>query len=227
MSSVAQIGFKRPPPILSLLYGTRTQPPGSRIYKPLPPRTIRLLKLLPSNDADPIIALWLEHIPLEDAGPYDVLSYAWGDAVKDKDDKVILLNGMSIRVTTSLFNTLRRLRDTRVVQAFWIDALCVDQMDLADRRQHIGLIPSIYTRAEEVVMWSGERGDVNRGMLFKRAMARREAARHKTLLERPLEKVPVALCGEGEEVVGLWERGRGDLEKRLGGPGVDDVCSEA
>ncbi|OTA04239.1 hypothetical protein A9Z42_0048310 [Trichoderma parareesei] len=238
MSSLTHVGFQRRP-VSSLIYGTAKPRPASRIYRPLPAGSIRLLKVLPAaNDADPI-ALWLESIQLEDAGLYCVLSYVWGDAAAD-ETHVVLLNGTSLRVTTSLFNALRRFRDASEARTFWIDALCVDWTDLADRSQHISLMTmlQIYAKAEAVVMWSGEGSDANTGMLFKTAKARYEVARHKKLLERPLEKFPVHLCGEGLEfvralvgvrdrVLGLGCRPRGDLEKILEADGVGEATSEA
>ncbi|KAH0489613.1 hypothetical protein TgHK011_010033 [Trichoderma gracile] len=236
MSSLTQVGFQRRP-ISNLFYGTPTSRPTSRVYHPLPPLTIRLLKVLPAaNDADPI-ALQLETTLLEDAGRYDVLSYVWGDAARD-DSRVILLNGTSVRVTRSLYNALLRFRHVLETRTFWIDALCVDLADLTDRSQHISLMMNIYARAEAVVMWSGEGGDVNMGMLFKRAKARQEVDRHKKLLERPLEEFPVVFCSEGLEfvraLVGVRDRvlvlgcgAKGGLEKRLEALGVDDAALEA
>lgn len=237
MSSTTHVGFQRRP-VSSLIYGTAKPRPASRIYRPLPPGSIRLLKVLPAAaDAD-TVALQLGSIQLEDAGPYEVLSYVWGDAAADETN-VVLLNGTSLRVTTSLFSALRRFRDPLETQTFWIDALCVDWTDLADRSQHIGgLLMQVYAKAQAVVMWSGEEGDVNTGMLFKTAKARYEVARHKRLLERPLEKSPVLLCGEGLEfvralvgvrdrVLGLGCRARGDLEKILEVDGVEGISSEA
>ncbi|KAL6887299.1 heterokaryon incompatibility protein domain-containing protein [Trichoderma longibrachiatum] len=178
-----------------------------------------------------------ELIPLEEASPYDVLSYAWGDAAQD-DGEVILINYVGVRVTRSLFNALRWIRHVSETRTVWIDALCVDVTDMTDRSQHVGLIRKIYTSAEKVIMWTGERGDVGTGMLFQVPMGRHEAEKHKKLLERPLDKFPVLMCSEASEfvrrslvgvrdrVLGLECRPRVDLLKRLEALGVSDAISE-
>ncbi|KAL7806731.1 heterokaryon incompatibility domain-containing protein [Trichoderma aethiopicum] len=211
MSSLTHVGLEWPP-VSSLLYGTTRPRPALRIYRPLPPGSIRLLEVLPADDdADPI-SLQLYSIPLEDASPYDVLSYAWGDAAED-DSEVVLLNDVGVRVTRNLFSALRWLRHISEPRTVWIDALCVDVTDMTDRSQHVGLIRKIYTSAEKVIMWTGERGDVSSGMLFQVPMGRHEAAKHKKLLERPLEKFPVLMCSEASEF-------------RLEALGVSDAISE-
>ncbi|KAL6863651.1 heterokaryon incompatibility domain-containing protein [Trichoderma novae-zelandiae] len=231
MNPLTLDGFEKSP-ILSLVYGARTRP-ASRIYKPLPPRSIRLLALLPATDDDAApIVLRLRPVALEDAGPYSVVSYVWGDAAED--DEAVLLDGVALRVTASLANALRRLRHGSEARTLWIDALCMDLTDVADRGQQVGLMMAVYTRAEEVVMWSGEAGDASTGILFKRAKARHEYAKHKKLLERPLEKFPVLFCGEGsglvrglrDRMLGLGCRGEG-LARGLDGRAVDGASSAA
>ncbi|PTB65628.1 hypothetical protein BBK36DRAFT_20400 [Trichoderma citrinoviride] len=243
MSALTHNGVARSP-ILSLLYGriTKTRSPASRIYQPLQPGKIRLLKVLPATDDDDAdqIVLKMESVALEDAGPYDILSYVWGDAAAAEISNVVRLNDVNVRITTSLFNALRRYRQhASEIQRFWIDALCVDQTDLTDRSLHVSLMTGIYTRAETIVMWSGEAGDGNTGMLFKTAKARHETAKHRKLLQQQsLDALPVVICGEGpevmrslagvgERVLGLGCRSGGGLMKRLEALGVDDVPSEA
>ena len=38
----------------------------------------------------------------------------------------------------------------------WVDALCINQADLAERLQQVIIMGSIYSQAERVILWLGE-----------------------------------------------------------------------
>jgi hypothetical protein len=41
-------------------------------------------------------------------------------------------------------------------RTLWVDALCINQVDLDEKRHQIALMPGIYTKASTVIMWLGE-----------------------------------------------------------------------
>ncbi|AEO64174.1 08acf9fb-117d-4bfd-a2d1-6d1b65a21ac1 [Thermothielavioides terrestris] len=123
-------------------------------YSPLPgPFSIRLLELLPPSDSDPDqLECRLEtHLNREEAPAYEALSYVWGDATKEK---AVLCNGRALGITASLERALRRLR-LRQPRTLWIDQLCINQDDPAERAHQVGLMRDIYSSAQRVVIWAG------------------------------------------------------------------------
>jgi hypothetical protein len=80
-------------------------------YQPIDDHSIRLIALQPGNGDDPLectlSTLDLNTVGPKEAGPYETISYVWGDAKKRGE---ILCNGISISVTRSLFEALQVLR---------------------------------------------------------------------------------------------------------------------
>jgi hypothetical protein len=107
-------------------------------YLPLKEGEIRLLELFPSNDiADPILC-HLHHIPIDDLPAYNALSYAWGT---DSTSRLpIFIDGKSLMAMPNLEAFLRQHRKDEAGSTnsiLWIDAICINQDDLAERRQKL------------------------------------------------------------------------------------------
>jgi Heterokaryon incompatibility protein (HET) len=64
-------------------------------------------------------------------------------------------------ITENLFQALRRLRCTDRARIFWIDAVCINQNDIAKRNQQVPLMKSIFSKARGVVVWLGEEVDTD------------------------------------------------------------------
>lgn len=83
---------------------------------------------------------------------YTALSYAWGS---NDHLKVIVLNRQLFQVRENLYDflssTAAELQDTWL----WIDQLCVDQQNNAERSSQVSMIADIYSNAEEVIVWLG------------------------------------------------------------------------
>jgi hypothetical protein len=84
---------------------------------------------------------------------FQALSYVWGDL---KEIGRICVNGGIHEVTKNLYLALLRLRHPVMERTLWVDALCINQMDLDEKRHQIALMPGIYTKASTVIMWLGE-----------------------------------------------------------------------
>lgn len=129
--------------------------PAEPIYKPLDTgqRQIRLLRIKPAKDPSQKIKCHLFTASLDEKPRYHALSYVWGDS---KDRKPINLDGTDFLVTHNLYVALRRFRMKREDVVFWIDAICVNQDDLAERSSQVMLMGSVYSGAEVVKAWVGE-----------------------------------------------------------------------
>jgi hypothetical protein len=89
----------------------------------------------------------------EDSVPFEALSYVWG---KEHSPTPIFLCGQPYKVTSNLYSALQHLRKSDEEYTIWIDALCINQADPAERSSQVGLMQEIYCRATSVVAWLGE-----------------------------------------------------------------------
>lgn len=120
---------------------------------------IRLLEILPEDSKDSQIkCLMLKARCSVDA--YSALSYTWGDPSITQQ---ILVNGEKIDVTTNLYLALFQLRQMQPATAekirLWVDAVCINQTDLEERRDQVSMMGEIYSRASLVTVWLGEEGE--------------------------------------------------------------------
>lgn len=125
-------------------------------YKPLDTdrNEIRLLTLL-SSGKDSIVRCSLEHASLINPPEFCALSYCWGDATNTTE---IIINDNSVQVTTNLESALRHLR-AKNLSTLWVDAVCINQKDKAEKNQQLLWMGAIYRRAQEVHAWVGEEGE--------------------------------------------------------------------
>ncbi|KAK0510554.1 hypothetical protein JMJ35_006986 [Cladonia borealis] len=139
---------------------------------------IRLMTLLPGRFKDDIfitmetVVLTKEHVP-----QYEALSYVWGsteyptvisvEAREPKRSKSFSLFGRSrrrrleacshgtISVTQNLAIALPHLRKEDKPRVFWIDAICVNQRDRAERGHQVKRMAAVYSIASQVIVWLG------------------------------------------------------------------------
>ncbi|KAF2724319.1 HET-domain-containing protein [Polychaeton citri CBS 116435] len=92
-------------------------------------------------------------------GDFVALSYYWGPPSPVQH---IILNNRPFPVGPNLFQALRHLRShQRIRQGFkiWIDAICINQADIAERSAQVGRMREIYAAAWQVVIWLGPETD--------------------------------------------------------------------
>ncbi|PMD14887.1 heterokaryon incompatibility, partial [Hyaloscypha hepaticicola] len=78
---------------------------------------------------------------------YVALSYCWGDP---SITHPIIVNDLPVQVTTNLEAALRALRHQKV-ETVWIDALCINQLDLLEQGLQIMRMGLIYSNASYVI----------------------------------------------------------------------------
>lgn len=129
-----------------------TRPP----HRPLQLDEIRIVNLLPGAFTDPIVCT-LEHTNLNNAGTttYEAVSYTWGDPTFTQ---LITLDSVPYPVTANLFSALTYLRDRTDPLRLWIDSLCINQQDLAERSAQVGRMRDIFASATQVNVWLGDYG---------------------------------------------------------------------
>ncbi|KAK8022102.1 heterokaryon incompatibility protein-domain-containing protein [Apiospora rasikravindrae] len=115
-------------------------------------RTIRLAVVEPGDWGSPI-SCYLSHSSLDDNPKYVALSYAWGSP---RATRPILVDGIQLQVTVNLESALRHLRHQSEPLIIWIDAICINQLDLTERSEQVRLMRSIYQQASGVIVWLGD-----------------------------------------------------------------------
>jgi hypothetical protein len=148
------------------------QPMQAYEYRPLRPgpNNIRLLQILPgTGDADVFCQVFQYTLRTEKAfGLYEALSYVWGDSadphqirVKNAEDE----HYRTFSVTKNLFAALLRLRDADLPRTLWVDAICINQNNLAERASQVQIMARIYAYAVSVTVWLGEGDDASSQVL--------------------------------------------------------------
>ncbi|KAK8113396.1 HET-domain-containing protein [Apiospora sp. TS-2023a] len=117
---------------------------------------IRLLEIVPAPDQHGI-QVQLSSVSLDESTQtYDALSYVWGSP--DQPRKVISVNGCRFEVYGSLYDILFSLRpnpDATAKVVLWVDAICINQEDVAERNAQVPIMDSIYRNARCTVVWLG------------------------------------------------------------------------
>lgn len=136
----------------------------SNLYQSLAPREVRLLRMLPprdSRDAREPIRCVLETASIDDMPHYSALSYEWGRPDAEAYPGSIYVNQCRMNLKVNLAAALMRLWDIslgdssvqiqpRIPPLFWIDAICINQGDVAERSQQVRLMRDIYHNAFSV-----------------------------------------------------------------------------
>lgn len=150
---------------------TFTRPRNNFQYAPLDINTneIRLLTVLPFRPNAPgILHCSLTHQPLNIRLEYHGLSYAWKDSCPDENDEgeEIVVNDSRMFVGQNLAAALRARQSHEFCSVpLWVDALCINQGDTAERSAQILRMRDIYTQASLVTVWLGPERDQSAGAL--------------------------------------------------------------
>ncbi|CAG8961084.1 hypothetical protein HYFRA_00002626 [Hymenoscyphus fraxineus] len=94
---------------------------------------------------------------------YLALSYTWGPP---QPSHTISINNAPFKIGKSLFEALSQLRST-IDLPIWIDAICIDQMNTAEKGPQLGKMYDIYSHAERTIIWLGS-GKPSTPVLFER-----------------------------------------------------------
>ena len=112
---------------------------------------IRLLVLEPG--VSPIRCAF-QKANLSNSPEYEALSYTWGDA---EGQQTILLEGKRFKVRHNLYNFLYMVCNShRPRRVLWIDALCINQSNIAERNHNVTRMGDIYRSASRVLCWLGQ-----------------------------------------------------------------------
>ena len=120
--------------------------------------SIRLLKLLPTDDDpnDRRLSCSLEECRLSNDPTYEALSYTWGLPIFPE---ILSTHNGALKITENLASALRGLRLQDRVRFLWVDAVCINQDDLAEKGRQVAMMGLIYKSARQVICWLGQTDD--------------------------------------------------------------------
>jgi hypothetical protein len=128
--------------------------------------SIRLLTVQPASfekdvEAD-LSIVWLDPTkPVE----YEALSYVWGAPQNPENIYIGTGKNAYLDIGKNLITALRYLRLTSRPRTLWIDAICINQADIAERGAQVANMGNIYRLASKVIAWLGsEESDSGRAM---------------------------------------------------------------
>jgi len=141
------------------------------LYTGLLPGNTRVLEILPMLDDEEVVRCRLVAVNIDKFRKYNALSYTWGDP---HEKEAILVNGDPMSATKNAATILRHLSSRKELraQSIWIDSICINQSDPADKGKQVSMIPKIFRNAADVIVSLGEAfaGD-GLGVSFTRRLA--------------------------------------------------------
>lgn len=121
-------------------------------YLALSKDEIRLFLLFPGKQSEPIHGMIFTVPSIKDAGNFRTLSYEWGERKKEK--QILTENGV-LKIWGSLHSLIMTLREEESPAVFWIDAICINQIDDKEKIQQIRLLPEIFQHASRTLAFLG------------------------------------------------------------------------
>lgn len=120
-------------------------------YQPLAPGQIRLLQL---TCCDSELHCTLTPVSISSHPVYAALSYTWG---RPEPYHKLFVDGHNsiLKIQNNLAAALRHF-PSYIGKYLWIDAVCINQEDNAEKSDQVARMAQIYQQAEEVVSWLGE-----------------------------------------------------------------------
>jgi Heterokaryon incompatibility protein (HET) len=131
-------------------------------YDDLEPDEIRLLQILPGKGSD-ILRCRLIRVPLRYPPDFNTLSYTWGTSPETHEAKVnltekIQLDNKAYLVAPNLLSALQFYRE-HYTEPLWVDYLCINQSNVAERGRQVLLMRRIYGSSHKVLVWLGDEAD--------------------------------------------------------------------
>ncbi|VUC29176.1 unnamed protein product [Clonostachys rosea] len=87
--------------------------------------------------------------------PYRALSYSWGSSLVLNNSQTIEIDGHAHKVRENLYNFLCSAGQRAEYGLFFIDAICINQLDNDEKPQQVMLMDKIYKYAKQVIGWLG------------------------------------------------------------------------
>jgi len=128
--------------------------PSAFPYKAIPAEGwFRLLIIEPCTNPSATISCCLKDHEIDSNLSYEALSYTWGE---EEANCEIHIDGYSFSVRGNLHTALHALRRSDTDRTLWVDAVCINQLDLEERNYQVRQMNVIFTKAKHVNVWLGK-----------------------------------------------------------------------
>jgi hypothetical protein len=114
--------------------------------------SIRVLRLLPEKHGVHL-ACEVIVIAVQSGTSYKAVSYVWGEAAHSH---TIVVNGAPLDVGKNIWHFLDQMHQESEWGYLWIDAICIDQLNIGERNHQVAIMGKIYSEASSVVVWLGQ-----------------------------------------------------------------------
>lgn len=139
---------------------TLTEPRSAYTYHPINAGTeIRLLDLNPDGGGDVSVPIQcsLNTAARNPRGrAYHAISYTWGETTLNHH---LICDGATLAVTANchqvLLDVRKNLHTRSAVRPLWIDAVCIDQSNVAERSGQVAVMGQIFRDAALTYVWLG------------------------------------------------------------------------
>ncbi|KAI8725563.1 HET domain-containing protein [Fusarium sp. LHS14.1] len=135
---------------------------GCYKYRDLRPGEMRLFKLSPGTDDEPLKGS-VHHVLADSDEEYQALSYVWGDINCSLAPHFIETPEGGLQISFSLHSALRAIRGQKADTMLWIDAICINQGSVTEKAIQIRLLSTIFQSATQVVAWLGPENQSQNG----------------------------------------------------------------
>ena len=112
------------------------------------------LMILDHGEAGADISCRLIHATLNNHPAYKALSYSWGNV---KVLYTIDVDGYVFGLGPNLRAALQSIRHPKEPTYLWVDAICINQKDIAERNYQVTIMHGIYQQAVQVIVWLGKK----------------------------------------------------------------------
>ena len=123
-----------------------------------PSKSIRLLTIVPGVDEATVRCMIGQYkSPVahtnQQCPAYWSISYTWFPV---DPRQIIELNGQPLSIGYNLWLFLKQLRRAGQRGLLWVDALCINQVNIYDKNAQVAIMRHIYYAALQVFAWLGE-----------------------------------------------------------------------
>lgn len=126
-------------------------------YEPLStPDSIRVIALEPSLDRNATLHCKIIHVDREKVvrgdsqlSHYEPVSYVWGKAPFFSHSLICGSGQKRLAITPNVDEILRTLRKPTKARYLWIDAICLNQMDLEEKSNQVSLMADIFAQGRK------------------------------------------------------------------------------
>ncbi|CAJ2509120.1 Uu.00g141460.m01.CDS01 [Anthostomella pinea] len=89
------------------------------------------------------------------------VSHSWDASDPIVESEPVIVDGVPVPVSKGLYQVLCHLQQLSDPTTVWIDALCINHADIAEKSAQVAQIAEIYAKADKTLLWLGPEDDLS------------------------------------------------------------------